>query len=154
MRHFTIIAAAREAFDIGRLHIRCIRIGFTGTLQRLIRQAPIAITHHAREEKIGLPVARVLRQNAINHRAGFFAPAKPQQHARMHDIKRAITLAELSRARHHGDGGFDITGINQQPHQVIQRILILGLEFEGFQEACARAFIIIQNALHAPQQAP
>ena len=47
MRHFTIVAAAREAFDIGRLHIRCIGIGFMGTLQRLIRQTPIAITHHA-----------------------------------------------------------------------------------------------------------
>ena len=112
MRHFTIVAAAREAFDIGRLHIRCIGIGFMGTLQRLIRQAPVAITRHAREEKIGLPVARVLGQNAINHRAGFVAPTKPQQHARMHDIKRAVTLAELPRARHHRDGGFDITGVN------------------------------------------
>ena len=93
-------------------------------------------------------------QNAVNHRAGFIAPAKTQQHARMHDIKRAVTLAELPRARHHRDGGFDITGVNQQPHQVVQRILILGLEFEGLQEACARILIIIQNALHAPQQAP
>ena len=46
MRHFTIIATAREAFDISGLHIGRVGIGFMGTLQRLIRQAPIAITHH------------------------------------------------------------------------------------------------------------
>ena len=47
MRHFTIVAAARQAFDIGGLHIRCIGIGFMRTLQRLIRQTPITIAGHA-----------------------------------------------------------------------------------------------------------
>jgi len=122
--------------------------------QCLIRQAPVAIARHAGQEKIGLPVARVFGQNAINHGAGFLAPAKAQQHARMHDIKRAVALAELPRARHHGDGGFDIAGINQQPHQILQRILILGLEFKGFQETCARGFGIVQDTLHTPKQAP
>ena len=154
MRSLIIITAARQAFDIGGLYVGGIRVRFMRAFQRFIRETPIAIARHARQEKIGLPFARVLGQNAINHGAGFFAPAKTQQHARMHDIKRAVALAELARAGDNGDGGFDIAGINQKPHQIIQRILILGLEFKGFQEACARGCGVIQGALHAPQQAP
>ena len=136
------------------LHIRRIGVRFMGTLQRFIRQAPITIPRHAGQEKIGLPFARIFSKDAINHRTGFIAPAKAQQHARMHHIQRTIALAELPRTRDHGDGGFDIPGVNQNPHQIIQRILILGLIFKRLAEAGPRRRLVIQGALHAPQQAP
>ena len=154
MSHFIIIAAAGQAFDIGGLNLGRIRVCFMRALQRLIRKAPVAITRHAGQEKIGLPFTGVFRQNAINHRARFFALSKAEQHAGMHHIKAAITDMEFARPRHHGNCPGDIALVNQQAHQIIQRIAILGLKFEGFFKPRARRRNITKRAPHARQQPP
>ena len=136
------------------MNLSRIGVGLMRAFQRLIRQAPITIARHAGQEKIGLPVTRVLRQNAINHRAGFFAAPQAQQHARMHHITPAVAGVKLARAFHNRHRAFNVTLVNQQPHQVIQGIAILGLEFESFFKACSRARHIANRALHAPKQAP